>query len=278
MMAVEDLQRITNPGSEIDLIPVHFLMALALNGGLVCGAFDGEILVGFLIGYLGTDQEDLTRPAMTRLKYSTHMIGVHPDYRNSDVEFQLKRLQREDAIENGVRLVTWTYDPLRRSEADLNIRRLGAICKLFFRDYYGDLGKEEDAGFPSDRFQVEWYVSSRRVQSRVDGIRGALDFAQFLAGGAEKAYETFLDSEGTIQPSQAEPKIDGAVSLLEIPFDFDLIKNKFPQTAHTWRSFTRGVFESAFSAGYIVTDFVQLEGEKIPRAYYVLSDGEGTLG
>jgi predicted GNAT superfamily acetyltransferase len=278
MMAVEDLQRIVRPGTETDLIPVHFLMALAQNGGLVIGAFDGQALAGFLIGYLGAEQEDLTRPAMSRLKNATHMLGIHPEYKELDVEIELRRFQRVDAIENGVPLVTWIYDPLQSEEADLSIRRLGAVCNHYLKNYYGNVGDEEGEGFPSDRFQVDWFVSSRRVESRVEEIRGSLDFAQFLAGGARKAYETYLDPEKILRPHEDELEISGAVSLVEIPFDIDSIKAKFPQVALSWRKFTRGVFESAFAAGYIVTDFVRLEGERIPRSYYVLSHGEGTLG
>ena len=79
MGQAEELQRMVWSGSETDVVPCHFLLALSHNGGLVLGAFDGEKLVGFLVGFLGTDQKSPDRPAMTRLKHASHMMGVHPD-------------------------------------------------------------------------------------------------------------------------------------------------------------------------------------------------------
>lgn len=278
MGQAEELQRSVWSGSETDVVPTHFLLALSHNGGLVLGAFDGEKLVGFLAGFLGTDQKSPDRPAMTRLKHTSHMMGVHPDYRDSGIGFRLKCLQREDVLESGVRLATWTYDPLQSRNANINIRRLGAVCNEYIRDYYGEMRDEINVGYPSDRFRVDWWVTSRRVQSRVDELRGSLDLANFLAGGAKKAYSTHLTSDGILQPDDVEPELDGSVILVEIPSDVNSIREKNPDFALNWRLLTRKVFEHAFSKGYIVTDFVFLKGEKNPRSYYVLSQGEGRLG
>lgn len=278
MGQAEEMQRIVWGESETDVVPRHFLLALARNGGLVLGAFDGEELVGFLAGFLGTDHRSPDRPAMTRLKHTSHMMGVHPDYRNSGIGFRLKCLQREDVIENGVRLATWTYDPLQSRNANLNIRRLGAVCNEYIREYYGEMRDEINVGYPSDRFRVDWWVTSRRVQSRVEELRGPLDLANFLAGGAKKAYSTHLNSEGILLPDDAELELEGTVLLAEIPSNIDSIREEIPDLALIWRLHTRKVFEFAFSNGYIITDFVFLKGEKIPRSYYVLSHGEGKLG
>ena len=278
MMAVEDLQRVIWQLPEIELIPVHFLMALSRDGGLVVGAFDGDDLVGFLVGYLGTDQEDLSRPAMTRLKHSTYMMGVHPDYKELDLEFQMKRIQRQHAIDNDVRRITWICDPLRRDEVDLGIRRLGAISSKYIRDYFAVPQDEIEFGLPSDRIQVDWFVNSRRVQSRVDKLRGSLDLANFLGGGAQRIYGTHLDSSAVLLPDEEDFNLEGAILLAEIPYEIELITERSPQAAQTWRYFSRKVFESAFAQGYIITDFVSLQDEDFPRSYYVLSHGEGTLG
>lgn len=278
MMAVEDLQRVIWPVSELELFPVHYLMALTRNGGLVLGAFDGDDLVGFLIGFLGTDQEDTSRPAMSRLMHFTHTMGVHQGYKGRDVEFHLKRLQRQDAIENDVRRVTWICDPLRRDEVDLSFRRLGAISTNYIRDYFGITENEFDPDYPSDRIQVDWFVTSRRVQSRVDELRSSLDLANFLGGGAQRAYGTHLNSAGILQPDEDDLHLEGAVILFEIPFDIDSIVEQSPESGLTWKLFTRRMIESAFAQGYIITDFVSLRDEEFPRSYYVLSHGEGTLG
>lgn len=278
MGQAEELQRVVWSGSDTDIVPTHFLLALVRNGGLVLGAFDDTKLVGFVVGFLGTDQKSPDRPAMTRLKHASHMMGVLPEYRNSGVGFHLKCLQREDAIENGVRLATWTYDPLQSRNANLNIRRLGAVCNEYIRDYYGDMRDEINVGYPSDRFRVDWWVTSPRVQSRVEELRGSLDLANFLSGGAKKAYSTFLNSRNLPLPEEADPQFLETILLAEIPSDIDALREADAEIALKWRMFTRNFFEAAFSRGYIVTDFVFLKGEKIPRSYYVLSHGEGQLG
>jgi predicted GNAT superfamily acetyltransferase len=61
--------------------------------------------------------------------------------------------------------------------------------------------------------------------------------------------------------------------LAEIPSDFESLKTADFSLARDWRLFTREVFETAFAAGYIVTDFVFDQD----RSFYVLSYGETTL-
>jgi predicted GNAT superfamily acetyltransferase len=43
--------------------------------------------------------------------------------------------------------------------------------------------------------------------------------------------------------------------------------------ARDWRFFSRELFETAFSSGYIVTDFIYDQS----RSFYVLAHGESTL-
>ena len=62
-------------------------------------------------------------------------------------------------------------------------------------------------------------------------------------------------------------------ALAEIPSDFSALKESDFTLARDWRFFSREVFETAFEAGYIVTDFVYDQG----RSFYVLSHGESTL-
>ena len=49
----EALQRAVWPGSDLEVVPLHMLTTVAHNGGLVLGAFHGERMVGFLLGFLG---------------------------------------------------------------------------------------------------------------------------------------------------------------------------------------------------------------------------------
>jgi len=66
MRKTEDLQRLIWPGADRDIVPDHMLLAVARNGGIVLGAFDQDHLVGFVLGFLGTDSETASELAMTR--------------------------------------------------------------------------------------------------------------------------------------------------------------------------------------------------------------------
>lgn len=278
MEQAEDLQRAVWPGSETDVVPAHLLTTLAHNGGVVLGAFVPGQLVGLVVGFLGTDSWTPDRVASARLKHCSHMLGVLPEYSGRQIGFRLKAAQREAVIEQGVRLVTWTYDPLLSRNAHLNIRRLGAVCRTYLQDVYGAMRDALNLGDASDRFQVDWWVTSPRVTSRMQGKRAPLDLAHFLGAGAQKLNPATLGSSDLPQPSSSTASPEGALALVEIPPDYPNLRARDPGLGQAWREQTKAIFTQAFGAGYIVTDFVHLKGERLPRSYYVLSYGEGTLG
>ncbi|MCK5052626.1 MAG: GNAT family N-acetyltransferase [Anaerolineales bacterium] len=278
MEQAEELQRIVWPGSEIDIIPAHLSMAISHNGGAVLGAFDQDKLVGYLLGFLGTDAQSPDRMAMTCLKHWSHQVGVHPAYRDCGIGFALKHAQREKVLKQGIRLVTWTYDPLLSLNAHLNIRRLGAVCDTYLQCAYGEMRDSLNAGVESDRFQVDWWVSSPRVSSRFEDARKPLDMEHYLEAGAEKVNPAVLGDGGQLHPSEAYYAPQGIVGLVEIPPDYHALKQFDLGLAQRWREHTRDVFRSLFTAGYLITDFLYLKGEVQPRSYYVLTHGEGKLG
>jgi predicted GNAT superfamily acetyltransferase len=275
---IEALQLLVWPGSETDVVPAHFLLAIARNGGLVLTAFDRDKLVGFVMGFLGTDRESPDRPAMAQLKHHSHMLGVHPEYRDQGIGFSLKVAQREFVHKQGIRLITWTYDPLQSRNAYLNIHRLGTVCRRYHREAYGEMRDQLNTGYPSDRFEVEWWITSPRVKSRLKGSRQTLDLANFLDAGAVKINPAQLGEDDFVQPAEKLLSMQDSIILIEIPPDIPKMKEKNIELAIRWRLHTRALFEEAFSKGYLVTDFIYLKEERFPRSYYVLSYGEGTLG
>ncbi|MEZ4515929.1 MAG: hypothetical protein R3C44_03495 [Chloroflexota bacterium] len=99
-----------------EAIPGHAMHAMQQNGALVLGAFDGGDMVGFALAILATIEDSNNRPdqvAAARLKMYSVIAGVLPEYQKSGVGFQLKMAQREYALRIGIRLITWTYDPLK---------------------------------------------------------------------------------------------------------------------------------------------------------------------
>jgi len=278
MASVEELQRAVWIGNETEVVPVHMLLAVAQGGGVILGAFESERLVGMVFGFLGVDDAHPDRVAMARLKHCSHMLAVHPAARNRSIGFQLKLAQRQAIVRQGIRLATWTYDPLLSLNAHLNIRRLGAVCRSYLRDAYGEMRDGLNAGLASDRFDVEWWVTSHRVEARLEGRRPPLDLVHFLEGGAQKINPAGLRADGWPEPSSAIEPLQGNLVLAEIPPDFQALRNADLGLARAWREHSRPLFEEAFRLGYLVTDFVYLRGETSPRAYYILLQGETTFG
>ena len=270
MNVIEALQREVWSGSETDVVPAHVFIAAIHNGGLLLGAYLNEQLVGFVFGFPGL----YSTPDGPRAKHCSHMMGILPAHRDSGIGFALKRAQWQMVRHQGLDHITWTYDPLLSRNAYLNITKLGAVCNTYRRSEYGDMRDGLNAGLPSDRFQVDWWITTRRVERRLSKrVRKPLKLDDFLKADLQPLY-TPLSSTGSLpRPPQHFSPLEGRLALAEIPSDFNALKAEDFSLAQDWRAFTRDVFESAFSAGYIVTDFIFDGG----RSFYALSYGETTL-
>jgi predicted GNAT superfamily acetyltransferase len=285
---VEELQRLVWPGSDTDVVPAHLLITAVHNGGFVLGAFPpsdrhGELnkMAGFVFGFPGL----YSTPDGPRPKHCSHMLAVHPDYRGQRLGFSLKRAQWQMVRHQGIDRITWTYDPLLSRNAHLNIGLLGAVSNTYLRELYGEMRDGLNIGLPSDRFEVDWWVNTQRVQRRLSKkARRSLDLAHFFAAGAEVINPAELGNRGwpiPVEPVRFSAKKsigdqESIIVLVEIPADFLALKEANIELAREWRLSSREIFENLFEDGYLVTDFVHLPGEN-PRSYYVFSHGEGTL-
>lgn len=278
MYALEDLQDLIWPASERLIVPATLQLRMARSGGVVLGAFSADLLIGFVLGFLGTDPHSPGDFAMTRLVHCSHKMGVHPEFRGRGIAYQLKLAQRQAVLLQGVRLATWTYDPLISQNAHLNIQRLGGISRRYHPDYYGSMRDELNIGLPSDRLEVEWWLTSPRVKQRISGDRGPLDLANFLGAGAVKVNNAVLNPEGLQRPERIVAEMNANVLLVEIPFSIQAVKRADMGLALEWRLHLRELLQGAFGAGYIITDHVHIEGGPVPRSYYVLTQGDVRLG
>ena len=270
MTLVEDLQRVVWPGSETDVVPAHVFITAVHNGGVVIGAFHDDELIGFVFGFPGLD----FTPDGPRPKHCSHMMGIKPGQRDSGVGFALKRAQWQMVRRQGIDHITWTYDPLLSRNAYLNIAKLGAVCNTYRRSEYGDMRDGLNVGLPSDRFQVDWWVNTRRVERRLGRrSRGPLKLENFSKADLHPSYTLQAGTPDLPQPPEHFSPLEGRLLLAEIPFDFNALKESDFAVARDWRFFSREFFETAFSAGYIITDFIFEDG----HSFYVLSHGESTL-
>lgn len=278
MAPLAGLQQAIWEMSPLETVPVHHFHALVDSGSSVIGAFAGSRLVGFVLSTLGTVSTPgrIDQVAAARLKLLSVMMGVHPDYRNQGIAYQLKLAQRDFAQKLGVRLVTWTYDPLLSRNAWLNVGKLGAICHDYRRDYHGEMDGI-NAGLASDRFAVQWWLTSSRVESRVTRRRAGLSLAALRSGGAAIVNPATHDENGRLIPAAASNLIpETALALVEIPGDFAAIKAADMALARRWRSHGRDLFEALFARGYVVTDFVhEPDAAGRRRSYYLLTQSRG---
>ena len=158
-------QRIWNYAA-MDTVPDQIFVVAKKTGGQVMAAYDGDTPVGFALGFAAA------REGLTYLH--SHMVGVVDGYQNRGVGRLLKLAQRDDALERGINLIEWTFDPLQLKNAHFNIERLGAIVRHYIPNLYGRTSSPLHAGLPTDRLVAEWWVRSRRVEDVLGGRqRGA---------------------------------------------------------------------------------------------------------
>src|SRR2546421_9835700 len=128
--AVEDLQREVWGIPDVDVVPLTHLVAAKTAGGVLAGAFDDKVLVGFVYGFAAIEHGETT--------HHSHMLAVRPSHRGAHIGERLKLAQRERVLAQGIKTVSWTFDPLRSKNAHLNFRKLGVTCDRYFVDFYGD--------------------------------------------------------------------------------------------------------------------------------------------
>lgn len=273
IVATEEIQRVTWTMTDLDVIPAHAFHAMQHSGAVLLGAFDGDRLVGFTFGVLGTEEnpQRVDQVAAARLKIYSVIAGVMPDYQSQDVGYRLKMAQRDFALRIGIRLITWTYDPLESLNARFNIGKLGAVCRRYLRHFHGDMTGINN-GLQTDRFEVEWWVTQNRVAARADKKWRPLRLEPLLAGGALLVNEAAFNPAGFPVPPANSISRPSNLMLVEFPADIQAIKRADLDLAVQWRMHTRDVFEGMFDSGFIITDFVPHEDERgNQRSYYLLT-------
>ena len=129
MRAVEDLQVEIWGVSEREVLPSLALIPLKEVGGVLLGAFDANVMVGFVFGFPGLEGGQPT--------LHSDMLAVKTEYRSLGLGYRLKLAQREQALATGVERITWTFDPLQSRNAYLNFAKLGVLADRYCPDYYG---------------------------------------------------------------------------------------------------------------------------------------------
>jgi len=203
-----DLTWALDAGTEIT---PNLLQAMVHSGSYLSGAFIENKIVGAAFAFPATNNG---------LHLHSHMTAVLPEFRDKGVGYALKIDQWNWAKKQKYSHLSWTFDPLVRRNAKLNIVKLGVDISSYYPNFYGAMPDALNAGDESDRLMVSWST--------------AID--------APKARELIT-----------HPK-PGDI-LIEIPEDIVAIRFKNQSESIKWRRQVRDQFLAAFEKNGKVIGF-----------------------
>ena len=228
------------PTDEGTQITANLLQAMVHNGTYVSGVFvDGEV-VAAAFAFPGIDSQK-------HLHLHSHMAAVKEKYRNRNIGSALKWHQRAWALENGYETITWTFDPLVRRNARLNLVKLGVQVFEYFSDFYGDLPDALNAGDPTDRVIAKWSLLSDRVVGAARNLN----------------LEIPLDSIPIVLANVGEMPVkhEVATSVDKVaiyrPKDIIEVRAEDSETALEWRLALRSELEPRLKSGWHIEGFTK---------------------
>ena len=192
-------------------ITPNLLQAMVHSGSYLSGAFIDNKIVGAAFAFPATNGG---------LHLHSHMTAVLPEFRDKGVGYALKIDQWNWAKKKNYSHLSWTFDPLVRRNAKLNIAKLGVDISAYFPNFYGDMPDALNAGDESDRLMVSWSTD-------ID---------------APEAREIITNPES------------GDI-LIEIPEDIVAIRSKNQSESMKWRRQVREQFLAAFEKNGKVVGF-----------------------
>ncbi len=256
---VVDLEReIWGPGYD-DVVPVPILAVSVHSGGILIGAFDDaprtahlapSAMIGFVYSLPGIKDGKPTQ--------WSHMAGVLKEYQSRGLGYQLKLLQRERALNAGLDLVQWTYDPLQAMNAHLNFAKLGVVVEEYAVNIYGVSGSPLHGGNPTDRFVADWWIRKPHVERRIAPATQGSSPAMVMRdqGVADAARVNRARSVGEwLESANVDLALDARRVAVEIPMGFTDMLSRMPDLALAWRMSTREIFTAYFARGYRVVEF-----------------------
>jgi predicted GNAT superfamily acetyltransferase len=247
-----------------DVVPPPVLIVSIKRGGILLGAFDdGGSMRGFVY----------SMPAIKdgRSTQWSHMLGVLPEMRSTGLGARLKLAQRRAALDMGVDLIEWTYDPLQAANAHLNFAKLGIVVEEYEENIYGESSSPLHGGTPTDRFLAEWHLGEPHVERRIAAL-GALVVRDGSVAGAPVVNPS-SSAEPWVRPGPADLSIEERRVLVEVPIGFSEMLEREPHLAHEWRMSTREIFQTYFPRGYRAVDFFL--SREAGKGQYLLARGPG---
>ncbi|WP_078379990.1 GNAT family N-acetyltransferase [Sutcliffiella halmapala] len=226
-------------GHEV-VTPLTQLVAASHHGGIVIGAFQEEKVIGFTYGFPGFKDG--------RAYLISHMTAVHPKHQNAGIGYALKLAQREWAIKTGgYKKIVWTYDPLEARNAYFNLVKLGGYARQYIKEYYGLMDDKLNKGLPTDRFLIEWDITSKRVERAISDQHSLSDSVH--------TYPFVLLRE--LEKTPSVKLEESAGYLVPVPKNIQQIKIQDIQLAKSWRDDLRLFFTELLAKDFVVTGIMK---------------------
>lgn len=249
----------TDPG---DIVTVPVFIFTVHRGATLIGAFaaDGR-MVGFAYGVIGMKDG--------RAMQWSHMAGVLPEFRGG-LGYRLKLAQRERALQQGLDLIEWTFDPLQAMNAHFNFAKLGGIAEEYAVNFYGESTSALHRGTPTDRLVLSWKIAEPHVIRRLD--KSVLRARAHDVAEAPVVNPTAMEGEWR-RTASIDLALGDRRVWIEIPTGFTEMQQRDPERALQWRMDVRQAFETYFGKGYRAVDFVLQREAGFGR--YLLARTEG---
>ena len=227
-------------GKRDDLGPpvnTDLLRAFAHAGNYVTAAFDGDGMLGALVGFLGTHEGEL--------HLHSHILGVVPGRQARGVGLALKLHQRWWAMERDLGFVQWTFDPLVRRNGYFNLTKLGGQIDRYLVNFYGVMNDTQNRQEESDRILLRWDVGSSRTLAAAAG-----EVPDPLAGLDGEPPARLLSEDPDGNPVVKARGDGGVAVLLQVPADIVRMRSESPAQARRWREALREAMTTILGAGY----------------------------
>ena len=138
-------------------ITPNLLQAMVHSGSYLSGAFIDDKIIGAAFAFPATNDG---------LHLHSHMTAVLPEFRDKGVGYALKIDQWNWAKKKNYSHLTWTFDPLVRRNAKLNVVKLGVDISAYYPNFYGVMPDSLNAGDESDRLMVLWHTDKDEPKAR----------------------------------------------------------------------------------------------------------------
>lgn len=234
--------------SDRDKISTITLKALTMKYpvmGLILGAYHHNKIIGFVI----------CMPTREPSTMYGLIMGVLPEYENSEVGNQLGVKILEIGNKENINKMSWTFEPLESKLGHLYLNKWGAIVVKYQKDYY-QLKNEFNKNFPLDRFIVDCHLQSSRVIEKINKT--------IKMRSVETALTNFPLAQSNYFPNEKSV-------LVEIPSNFNQLKKNDLKKTIEFRKATRTIFEEYINKRtYFIAELITGEKNGERQNYYLL--------